>query len=56
MRVGIPAILAAGSVLFVDAAVAQTSKTSEMVVKLANDSFAPISNRVSVISSKMKAA
>ena len=39
-----------------DAAVAQTSKTSEMVVKLANDSFAPISNRVSVISSKMKAA
>jgi len=25
-------------------------------VKLANDSFAPISNRVSVISSKMKAA
>ena len=39
-----------------DAAVAQTSKTSEMVVKLGNDSFAPISNRVSVISSKMKAA
>ena len=39
-----------------DAAVAQTSKTSELVVKLANDSFAPISNRVSVISSKMKAA
>ena len=39
-----------------DAAVAQTSKTSELVVKLANESFAPISNRVSVISSKMKAA
>lgn len=39
-----------------DAAVAQTSKTSELVVKLTNDSFAPISNRVSVISSKMKAA
>ena len=39
-----------------DAAVAQTSKTSELVVKLANDSFAPISNRVSVITSKMKAA
>ena len=39
-----------------DAAVAQTSKTSELVVKMANDSFAPISNRVSVISSKMKAA
>jgi len=39
-----------------DAAVAQTSKTSELVVKMTNDSFAPISNRVSVISSKMKAA
>ena len=39
-----------------DAAVAQTSKTSEIVVKLTNDSFAPISNRVSVITSKMKAA
>lgn len=39
-----------------DAAVAQTSKTSELVVKLANDSFAPISNRVSVITSKVKAA
>ncbi len=39
-----------------DAAVAQTSKTSELVVKMANDSLAPISNRVSVISSKMKAA
>ncbi|NIJ38366.1 phasin family protein [Sphingopyxis panaciterrae] len=39
-----------------NAAVAQTSKTSELVVKLTNDSFAPISNRVSVISSKMKAA
>ncbi len=39
-----------------DSAVAQTSKTSEMVVKMANDSFAPISNRVSVITSKMKAA
>ena len=31
-----------------DAAVAQTSKTSELVVKMTNDSFAPISNRVSV--------
>lgn len=39
-----------------DAAVAQTSKTSELVLKMANDSFAPISNRVSVITSKMKAA
>ncbi|MBO9694883.1 MAG: phasin family protein [Sphingopyxis sp.] len=39
-----------------DAAVVQTSKTSELVVKLTNDSFAPISNRVSVITSKMKAA
>ncbi|OWQ91085.1 phasin family protein [Sphingopyxis witflariensis] len=39
-----------------DAAVAQTSKTSELVVKLTNESFAPISNRVSVITSKMKAA
>lgn len=39
-----------------DAAVAQTSKTSELVVKMANDSFAPISNRVSVITSKMKSA
>src|SRR3546814_3792502 len=38
-----------------DAAVAQPSKTSELVVKLTNDSFAPISNRVSVITSKMKA-
>src|SRR3546814_10344131 len=35
-----------------DAAVAQTSKTSELVVKLTNDSFAPISNRVSVITSR----
>ncbi|SKB36150.1 phasin family protein [Sphingopyxis flava] len=39
-----------------DSAAAQTSKTSELVVKMANDSFAPISNRLSVISSKMKAA
>ncbi|MDZ3833063.1 MAG: phasin family protein [Sphingopyxis sp.] len=39
-----------------DAAVAQTSKTSELVVKMTNDSFAPISNRMSVITSKMKAA
>lgn len=39
-----------------DAAVAQTSKTSELVVKMANDSFAPISSRVSVITSKMKSA
>jgi phasin family protein len=39
-----------------DTAVAQTSKTSEMVVKIANDSFAPISNRVSEITAKVKAA
>jgi len=39
-----------------DTAVAQTSKTSEMVVKLANDSFAPISNRVSEITAQVKAA
>ncbi len=39
-----------------DAAVAQTSKTSELVVKMTNESFAPISNRVSVITSKLKAA
>ena len=39
-----------------DAAVAQTSKTSELVVKMSNESFAPISNRVSVITSKLKAA
>lgn len=39
-----------------DAAVAQGSKTSELFVKLTNDSFAPISNRVSVITSKLKAA
>ncbi len=39
-----------------DAAVAQTSKTSELFVKMTNESFAPISNRVSVITSKMKAA
>lgn len=39
-----------------DAAVAQTSKTSELLVKMTNESFAPISNRVSVVTSKMKAA
>lgn len=39
-----------------DAAVAQTSKTSELFVKMSNESFAPISNRVSVVTSKMKAA
>src|SRR3546814_5946514 len=38
-----------------DAAVAQTSTTSELFVKMTNESFAPISNRVSVITSKMKA-
>ncbi|WP_235303500.1 phasin family protein [Sphingopyxis sp. MWB1] len=39
-----------------DNAVAQASKTSELFVKMSNDSFAPISNRVSVITSKMKTA
>ena len=39
-----------------DTAVAQTSKTSEMVVKLTSESFAPISNRVSEITAKVKAA
>lgn len=39
-----------------DTAVAQASKTSELFVKMTNDSFAPISNRVSVITSKMKTA
>lgn len=39
-----------------DAAVAQTSKNSEMLVKMSTDSFAPISNRMSVITSQLKVA
>ena len=39
-----------------DAAVASGSKHSEMLVKLANDSFAPISTRVSVAIEKAKQA
>ena len=39
-----------------DSAVAQASKQSELMVKLANDAFAPISNRFSVAMSKFKNA
>lgn len=39
-----------------DAAAAQASKNSELLVKMTNESFAPISNRMSVISSQMKVA
>lgn len=39
-----------------DAAVSQTSKNSELMVKMTNESFAPISNRMSVISSQLKVA
>lgn len=39
-----------------DAAAAQASKNSELLVKMTNDSFAPISNRMSVISSQLKVA
>lgn len=39
-----------------DATVAQVSKTTEAWVKLANDSFAPISNRVSVAMEKVRKA
>lgn len=39
-----------------DAAVAQTSKNSELMVKMTNESFAPISNRMSVISAQLKVA
>lgn len=39
-----------------DAAVAQTSKNSELLLKMTNESFAPISNRMSVITSKLKLA
>lgn len=39
-----------------DAVVKQTSKNSEAVLKLANDMFQPISNRVSVAVSKIKSA
>ena len=39
-----------------DAAVKQTSKNSEAVLKLANDMFQPISNRVAVAVSKFKSA
>lgn len=39
-----------------DAAAAQASKNSELLVKMTNESFAPISNRMSVISSQLKVA
>jgi phasin family protein len=39
-----------------DAAVASGSKNSEKVVKLANEAFAPISNRVSLAVEKVKQA
>lgn len=39
-----------------DAAVAQASKNSELLMKMSNESFAPISNRMSVISSQLKVA
>lgn len=39
-----------------DAAVKQSSKNSEAVLKLANDMFQPISNRVAVAVSKIKSA
>nr|WP_137676697.1 phasin family protein [Parerythrobacter lutipelagi] len=39
-----------------DATVAQVSKTTEMWVKLANDTFAPISNRASVAMEKVRKA
>ena len=39
-----------------DAAIAQTSKNSELMVKMSNESFAPISNRMSVITSQLKVA
>lgn len=39
-----------------DAAVATSSKNSEAVLKLANDAFQPISNRVSLAVEKFKAA
>lgn len=39
-----------------DAAVAMAAKNSEMMVKMSSDAFAPISNRMSVISSQMKVA
>lgn len=39
-----------------EAAIAQGSKNSELLVKLTNESFAPISNRVSVITAQLKVA
>lgn len=39
-----------------EATVAQTSKNSEFLVKMATESFAPISNRMSVISAQLKVA
>ncbi len=39
-----------------DSAVAQASKQSELIVKLANDAFAPISGRISLAMSKLKQA
>ena len=37
-----------------DYAVAQASKNSEMLVKMSSDVFAPLSNRMSVVSAQMK--
>lgn len=39
-----------------DAAVAQTSKNTEAMLKLANDMFAPVSTRMSVTAEKLSAA
>jgi phasin family protein len=39
-----------------DTMVKQGAKTSELTVKLANDAFAPISNRIALAVSKLKAA
>jgi phasin family protein len=39
-----------------DAAVATGSKRSEAIVKLANDAFAPVQNRVSLAIDKVKQA
>lgn len=39
-----------------DAAVAQGSKNTEFLIKMTNDSFAPLSNRMSVITAGLKSA
>lgn len=39
-----------------DSAVKQGAKTTEMTVKLANDAFQPLSNRISLAVSKLKTA